>query len=206
MRPCPFWTERERCETCWTNRSSLRKSRPRGYAYATATEHNVFTLTALQSIPAPVLTDCHVALFKAFNVSIARLDKRVVIYIVGQPGSVGPGNYGEPEWHEWLTTNELEAHSEEPILTGIYSVLAKGNAVDWTDMLQMVLRELPGGDPLCLDFQGYYDSIRSKTMPVPGSCGGMALRITRDAVHLQDSPSDFFAKLDMSHAMIGTPE
>lgn len=103
-------------------------------------------------------------------------------------------------WNAMLADNGLEPFVHSPSIVELRTQLAgffqsvgwDGGGVDWPDVVQIVLRDMPADQVSHLDFQGGYGCDKER----PGEFGGYALRVTRDAIHCSESPGQFFARLD----------
>lgn len=167
---------------------------------STTTEHHVIQLSAIQSIQGEYITDFHCALLKAFNITATREGDQVALSIEGEFGLVGPGIESEHWWVAWLIENQLDTHRDEPIIATMFELLSDGQSVEWDVLVQMLLRGLPETAIKHLDFQGWYtytaEAMTDRSARRAGQYGGLAYRITRDAILSAVPPPTFFAELD----------
>lgn len=163
---------------------------------------NSTAATVVTVVPSEALTEAHrLALFEVGFVVEAEGEGKVHLFA---PPEEGPGLLDlamlqpfDDTWLEWLEETGLAAHTGETFVADLYDHAGAG-PIDWTDMLQLVLRDLPDTVPhLDVTVSAWSEP------PTRGAFWGTAVRITREAIYAQESPSDFFAQVTARQRMAG---
>lgn len=155
---------------------------------------NYTVATALTDLPSDALTAAHRVALDQVGFAVADHAGQAYLYT---PAEGGPSTLDlemfqpfDETWREWLEDTGLVAHAGEPFVEELRSLVERGE-VDWTAVLQLVLQHMPP-QVAHIDVQGSWwcDKLRR------GEFGGFAVRVTREAVHGQESAGQFFARLD----------
>lgn len=112
----------------------------------------------------------------------------------GQIAIEAGGRWASPDhaWSSFLQETGLEVHSDQPFVQHLREACVSRKTVDWDEVVQLVLQDMPADAVPHIDFTGAFFGEKERA----GDFGGFAGRITREASYFQESPDQFFAELD----------
>jgi hypothetical protein len=109
------------------------------------------------------------------------------------------------DWEMFLSSGGFGHRRNEPFLRALEErskeALRSNKTIDWTEMVQLVLNDIPSEVVSHLDFKGA-EVPSEKSWPGPGYVNSSAIRLTRDAIYRQPAAEDFFNELDARQAWI----
>lgn len=169
-----------------------------------------YDVTTLETkIPSEHFTKAHALALDL--VGFTSVDEGAGVYLY-TPREVGTSDFDireyegetfDASWASMLDETGLAPYAESSFVQDLRAVTqqrydwrgGKGtpaSEVDWTQVVQAMLRDLPMDAVPHLDLQGAYWADKERQ----SNFGGFAVRITRDQVRFQESPQQFFERLD----------
>jgi len=153
--------------------------------------------TVLTHLPKQYVTEAHRLALSACNVAVVDTTDPELLYLYTRDGE-GPQELQlnanlpfDDFWADFLEDTGLDECADDPFVATLRECLTRGD-VDWSQVLQLVLCEIPEDALSHIDVQGSYWCDKER----PGEFGGFAFRVTRTNVHVQEGDWQFFQRLD----------